>query len=336
MEENISNNKTAKAKEIKLDRKKKRLIFYVIMLAWPCLQYAFFYFYVNINSFVLAFKHYEMNTSGVGGMYIVDTVFLDNFKTAIDIIGSSGEMIFNSIVIIGLEVLVVATLSLFFSFYIAKKYLFSNFFKTVLYVPTIVSSVVMVLLYKYIMCDCFVYIFESLKGKEWLKERGLSNGLLGSDVPKNIQFGVIIFYNLWVAFGTNIILYSGGMSAIDASIVESSHLDGVNVLQEFFYITFPMIWPTFVTLIVTSLTGIFTNQMNLLAFYGAETGKTVPFNVFGYYLYAQTVKSNYVSPNTSVYSYSVLSALGLLITFVLVPVVLTTRKLMLKFGPSAD
>lgn len=328
-------NNTVDVKKVRLDRNKKRLIFYVIMLAWPCLQYAFFYFYVNINSFVLAFQHYEANTTGQGGLYIVSPVFLDNFARAFEIIGASGDMILNSIVIIGMEVLVVASLSLFFSFYIVKKYLLSNFFKIILYIPTIVSSVVLVLLYKYILTDVFLYVFEGMMGKEWLVEHNLSGGLLGTETPTGIQFAVIIFYNLWVSFGINVILYSGGMSGIDPSIVESSHLDGVNVLQEFWYISFPMIWPTFVTLIVTSLTGIFTNQMNLLAFYGAETDKTVPFNVFGFYLYEQTVKSDYIASSAKIEPYSVLSALGLIITLVLVPVVLSVRKLLLKYGPSA-
>ncbi len=327
-------NKETEKKRIPLKREQKRLIFYVLMLAWPVLQYACFYFYVNINSFVLAFQKYETNLGSTGGMYNVSFTFFENFKSAFKIIGDSGEMLRNSIVIITAEVLVIAILALFFSFYIAKSYKGAGFFRVILYMPSIVSSVVLVLLYKYIMNNGFVDVFEGLMGEEWLIERNLQNGLLGSDAPKNIQFAVILFYNLFVAFGMNVILYSGGMSGVDPSIVESAHLDGVNPFQELIYIYIPMIWPTIVTLITTSLTGMFTNQLNLLPFYG--TLKTPPFEVFGYFLYKQTLASDLVPLGSGTYSYSVLSALGLLITLVLVPVVLTVRKLLLKHGPSAD
>ncbi len=311
-----------------LDRKKKRLIFYCLMMAVPCIQFAIFYIYVNFNSIKLAFEKYAINTEGLG--YIVKFAGLDNFKEAFTIMVEQRSMVGYS-ALLYLCNFFVLFMALVFSFYIAKEFILSKFFRVILYIPHIVSSVVLVILYKYMVNDVFVEIVTRLGGAKWLASNGLEAGLLGGNASTGVQYGTVLFYSMWIGFGVNVMMFSGSMSGIDPSIIESSHLDGVNLVQEFWYIYIPLIFPTVTTFVVTGITGIFTNQMYMYTFFGHASTN---YDVFGFYMYKQTLNGSV--DDVGGRSYSVLSAMGVIITIILVPITLGVRKLLEKYGPRTD
>lgn len=322
-EEVVSINKNQGQTKL-MKRNTKRMIFYVLMLIIPLVQFCIFYIYANFNSILLAFQKYEMKLDGLG--YKVTFANFDNFIEAGSFFFSerSWEMITHSLKFYLCTLLIGTSLALIFSYYVAKKYPGSTFFRIMLYLPTIISSVVLTLLFKYIVTDVYPIIIKNITGTR-------PTGLL--DGSADMQYNAILVYSLWVSFGANVLLYTSSMSAIDPSIVESAQLDGVTVVQEFLYIYFPMIFPTFTTFVVTGITGIFTNQMNLYTFFG-EAGRN-KFNIFGFFLYTETRASGLID-NGKTMSYSELAALGLIITLIIIPIVLTVRKLMEKFGPSED
>ncbi len=293
-----------KTKSNIMSRKYKRVIFYTLLMAIPSIQFAIFYFYVNFNSVILSFKVYDMDMN-------VSFGFLSNLEKAWEQITIAKGAIINSSYIYLCNLAVVTVLALFFSYYIAKKYLLSGFFRVMLFMPSIISHVTLVVIYKVIMYE-----------------------YLGIDSENKLaETFVILFYNIWIGFGTNVMMYTGSMSSIDPSIVESAQLDGVNFAQEFIHIYIPMIWPTFITFVITGLAGMFTSSMSLTAFYGENGGGS--FDVFGYFLYRNIISADYRDLSNRI-SYSVLSLMGLMVTVVLVPVTLGVRKVMESFGPSTE
>lgn len=119
------------------------------------------------------------------------------------------------------------------------------------------------------------------------------------------------------------------MNGINDSIVEAAHLDGCGTMREFISITFPMIFPTFTTLFIVNIAGIATNQINAYLFYGLD----VPPNCYtlGFYMF-----KDLVTGTAGLSEYPYLSAMGLVMTVVVTPIVLVVRKLLIKFGPSAE
>lgn len=295
-------------------RSTKRLVFYSLMVALPILQLAVFYVYVNINSFLLAFQNY---TSPL----ISEFAGIENFKWAFQKLGESGFMFKNSLINFAANLFLSLGLSIIFSYYLAKKYPASGFFKTILFMPQILSSVVLTVLFRYIVTDVYIAVVEQLTGEQVL-------GLLNN---KETTFGTIVFFTIWSSFGAQVLMFTGAMSGIDESLIEAAHLDGASVMQEFFYITMPMIWHTFVTYFVTTLAGIFTHQMNLYTFFGNGAHD---YATMGYYLFAAAKESDVFMPGGV--TYSQLAALGLVLTFIVLPLTLGTKKLLTKFGPSMD
>ena len=322
-------------KSKQMTRKQKRLIFYILIVALPFLHFCIFYVYVRFNSIIMSIQKYTpLNTTGTGaaqsGGYMISYT-LDNFVVAFKTIIQNSYMIKNSVLVIVLELLIGYSLGTIFSFYIYKKYTASMLFKLVLFLPNIISGLIFSLLFKMLVSEGYMAISVALTG---------TKPLLGLLENPHTQLGVLIFYYLWLSFGVKVLMFSSAMSGIDESLVESAHLDGAGIVQEFFKITIPMIWPTLSTFIVLSVASLMTTQMNLYTMfelYAPERAQT-----FGYYLYVQATASDvYVQPGNSVagipiLSYPQLSAIGLILTLVMLPITLLLRKGLNKFGPSVD
>ena len=100
-----------------------------------------------------------------------------------------------------------------------------------------------------------------------------------------------------------------------------------NNFQELIRIVLPLIFPTFSTFLVTSVAGIFTNQMALFSFYST---KPISYDLYtiGYYLYRSA------SELEGLAGYSDLAALGVCISIFTIPVTFAVRKLLDRYGPS--
>jgi ABC-type sugar transport system permease subunit len=128
-------------------------------------------------------------------------------------------------------------------------------------------------------------------------------------------------------------MYTGTMSGIDESLVESVQLDGANIIQEFIHITFPMIYRTYVTFLIVSIAGLFTSTMALHTFFGTQSN----YKTIGYDIYINVLNSDvYVSPGSMWMSYPVISAYGLILTAFVAPATLLLKKFLEKIGPSTN
>jgi ABC-type sugar transport system permease subunit len=284
-------------------------------LALPLLQVLIFYVGVNFNSFLLAFKAYDI----FDGTY--SFVGFENFSKVIHNLSSVEYLkisMKNAFVVFFCELVLGVPLSLFFSYYIYKKSAMYKVFKVLLFLPFIVSNITLVIMYKYFAEMGAPAIVEAFLG---IKMKGLLSNY-------DTKFGTLLFFYIWSGFGIKTLIYSGSMSGISQSVTESVRLDGITPFKEFFYITLPMIYPTLTVFVVASVAGIFVNQMHVFSFYGDNPDD---YNIFtvGYYLY-----KSIVSKETTIADYPYFAAFGLLLTFITVPATLLIKWLMEKFGPS--
>ncbi len=287
-----------------------KYVFYTCMMALPFLQFFVLWFCVNVNSILLAFKNYDYDT-GKYTWYAFEN-FAKVFENMKDVPFFAASV--KNSLIIYLSSLVIGTpLSILFAFYIYKKMPMNGLFRTLLFVPHILSALIMVILYKYFVDRAIPILFEGITGKA-------IKGLLANS---ETAFATIIFYNVWTGFGSSTVIYSSTMSGISESVVEAAKLDGATGIKELIYITVPMIWSTFATFVVVGFAGLFTSQANLYNFYGDKAEYS--FYTFGYYLYT-AIRS------ASISEYPYLSALGLVLTAIALPLTLGLRKLTDKVG----
>ena len=309
-------DKTNRSNSMIFRAKQQDLIFNICVMAIPILQFLIFYVGVNFNSFMLSFQEIDAVTGGVSWS-------LQSIEKAYNWIVKSPAMwkiATNSLVVYAINGLIATPLGLLFSFYIAKRFPMSKFFRVVLFLPSIISGVVFVSMF-----DRFVNMaIPDFLMYEW----GIETVGLLSSTDLNSVLSTLIFFSVWISFGGSVLIYSNAMSGISNDVVEAAHLDGATGIKEFWYVDFPLIFPTFSTFYITGVVTLFTNQVNLFTFYGA--GAPGAIQTFGYWMFARVQ-----SAKTEV-DYPVVSAMGLLQTIVAVPLTFFVKWLLEKVGPSTD
>ena len=325
-------------------KKRNRLIFYSCFIALPVIHFLLFYVYINFNSILMAFQKYTytepvvdtiMDTYIPGG-YTASFAGFENFVAAWKNFSGFDYRIWNALVFAAVNILICTPLALLFSYYLYKQYFLSGFFKVVLFLPQLLSALVLGLLFKYIAADVYLYfarLFEKLTDGK-IKDITDGAGLLET-ANVSTRYMTVIFFNIMLSFGVNVLTYTSTMGGINDSLIESAQLDGANGLQEFLHIVLPLSYPTISTLLVVNISHIFTNQAHLLTLYKGGPGK---LETVGYFLYTQAKSEDsklwYV--NDANLTYPQLSAYGLICTAIIMPTTLIVRKLLNKYGPSAD
>lgn len=289
--------------------KRKRLTFYLLGLLPFLIQFLIFYIYVHLDAFALAFQKYEMFGDNAG-KFVWNG--LNNFK---DVIAdfTKYEYLREGIwrgFLIYLFNLAQLPLHIFVAWYAVKKKPLINFAHIVLYIPSIMSGVVYASIAKFTFAEGIPAVVQAITGKT-------IPSLIDSG-DHMVTFWTILVNGLVVGVTGNLLIYAGTMNSISESILEAAELDGITPVKEFWYIYLPLISPTILIFFVMGLSGIFTADIGLFSFYG----ENAPTNLYtlGYYMTLLTKKAT-----NQTYAY--LSALGMMICAVTIPITLIGRKL---------
>lgn len=298
--------------------KRNKLIFYIVCVSLPILQFCIFYIGVNVNSILLSFKKYV--SDGNGNYYYIFAKF-ENYKNLFTMF-SEQEYLQKSIVN-SLKVFVFTMLSIVlavsFAYYIAKKHFFGKTFQVLLFIPHILSAVIMVTMYKFFVENVVPDVLEVFVNRK-------VDPLLSSP-NRNQTFAVMMFFYVWASFGTNTMLFCGSINGISESIFDAAKVDGASEPREFISIVIPMIMPTITTLVVVAIAQLFTQQMHLFTFWGTDFREKYLYTI-GYYLYNTTKKAGV----SGIAEYPMIATLGICISLVTIPLTIIARKCLSKIG----
>lgn len=135
-------------------------------------------------------------------------------------------------------------LSLILAFALDQKLRFRRLFRTIYYLPSVTSSVVISLI--------FVWLFSRV---------GVINQLLNIDVNwlTNVDtaFYTIMLVNVFTTSGTLMLIFLAGLQDIPTTLYEAAAIDGADRIQAFRHITIPMLRPVFFFVITVGVIGSF-------------------------------------------------------------------------------
>lgn len=310
---------------MKTMQKKKKMLkdgnvwVYACLLALPVLQFLIFYVVVYFNSIKLAFQEFNPGTYEILGFSFA------NFEKSFDFILSQDgwNVIKMSLLGWGTHVAVGVPLGLLFSYYIYKKRFLSSAFRVFLFLPSIIPAIIMVTIYMYAVDNAIPAMIQAIQE---LPQRPL--GLINN--PDTRVFA-ILFYNTFISFGTSVLMYSNKMSSIDPSLSEAARLDGASTIQEFWHVTLPMTYSTISVFMVSGVATIFLNQLNLFSFYGWDP--PAGMESLGYYFF---YRASEATTYNDMIAFGELSAMGLIMTCIAIPLTFLVKFLMKKFGPGEE
>lgn len=127
-------------------------------------------------------------------------------------------------------------IGLFFALILNDNFKGRNFFRSVYFLPSVLSTVAVSL--------SFMLLLNPIKGpvNQFLISLGLapSPWLAGKDTA----LGTIIFVTVWQSFGYYMVIFISGLQGINNALYESADIDGTTRFQKLLYITLPMLTPT--------------------------------------------------------------------------------------------
>ena len=122
--------------------RKGKTLFIVCILAIPILNWLVFWFWVNIQSILLAFQ-----IETVDGISFGFTHFADFWEAIVKENGDLGLSMKNTALYFLSSALITMPLSLLISYFLSKKILGYQFFRIVLYLPCILSPIILTSIY---------------------------------------------------------------------------------------------------------------------------------------------------------------------------------------------
>ncbi|AME07526.1 sugar ABC transporter permease [Bacillus siamensis] len=128
----------------------------------------------------------------------------------------------------------------------------SPFFRTVFFLPVVISMTVIALLFD------FIYNPETGLLNQLLQAAGLdqlTRAWLGEDSTAMLS---VIFVSQWQSVGYIAMLYIVSIQKIPDELYEAARLDGAGKIQQFFHITVPQTKEMSFVAVVMTLTGAFT------------------------------------------------------------------------------
>lgn len=283
----------------------KDIGFVAALVSIPILQFLIFYVFINGNVILLAFQK-ENNA-----------FTFDNFHFLFRYFGSSNstllEALVNTLKFFALQI-VMFPVSLLFSYFLYKKIFLHRYLQIVFFLPSIISAMVMVTLFKNIMNGPVAEI--------WATIFGLQNQPLFFDSTRYALKSIMV-YMVWTGLANNMVIFSGTMARVPAEILESGKMDGVGFWRELVQLVVPLIWPTLSTLILLQFIGIFTASGPILLF---TQGKWGTYTI-SYWIYEYTVVMN---------NYNYASAAGLFFTVIGLPVIYVAKYFLNKLDKNVE
>lgn len=301
----------------------KAKIFYGLMLIFPVIQFSFFYLGVNFNSVVLAFQKYELIDGKLELVSAGMKNFSDFFRWLRD--GTAfGYLLKNTLIIYAIGLVIGLGGGLCFSFYIYKRKPGSKLFRLILFLPSILSAIVLSLMWDKFLNDGVINIVRDLFNRPELHDLRYT---------AKSQFAMVAAFTVLMGFGSSVLLFTGTMDQIDESVTEYAQIDGCTPFREFFSVTLPIVFPTVRTFIVLGVGQIFINQAYMLNFYslGDSGDAAAPYSIFGYFLFREMY-----NPNATMASYPYMAACGVILTLFSAPITFGVKYLLERFGPKED
>jgi putative aldouronate transport system permease protein len=231
--------------------KSSRTMFLVVL---PFLVLAFVFSYLPLLGWVTAFYDYKP-ALGLGGSEFVGLQWFEVLVSSETQLKQLGQVMANTL---AMSFLGIATslLPVFFAILLneIRASWFRNAVQTLTTLPNFISWVLVYMI-------AFSLFSSSGLVNTTLHDWGLITvPMKFLDTDQHVWL-TMLAWSLWKGLGWGAIMYLAAIAGIDQSLYESARIDGASRFQLMRYITFPMLMPTYVVLLVLSIANILNNGM---------------------------------------------------------------------------
>ena len=302
---------------------KRDFPFVYLLIAFPVLQFAVFWLYVNISSIGIAF----INTNGKFTLGYFQTVY--NAFTSADPYGFNLlSSLKRSLITWTVSHVIMFPISVVNVYILTRKIRGHYFYRICEILPSLIGAVIWTSIIKSTIQNGGPIIMLLQKIGIELPEAAVRNGLLGSE---KTAYPTLIGIQVLTGLVTNSPVLTGAFTRIPDELFESAELDGAGFWRQFYSIAIPCIWSTITTLLIFALCSIFTADCGVFL-YSNGTGEP-GMSTIGFQLYYLTVQ---IADAGGRATYGYPAALGLTLTAFTLPVCLIGRRILEKINEGVE
>ncbi len=173
-------------------------------------------------------------------------------------------------------------LSLFLAIMLNQALRGRTFYRTSLFMPVVMSFVVIGILWRWLFNAEFGLI-NTLLGSLGLSV--LAQDWLGDT---DIALRSLMLVDIWKWYGFHMVIFLAGLQSIPSELYEAAKIDGASVWQQFLYVTLPMLQPVMIVNVTLSLMGAF-NVFDI-PYVMTEGGPANSTNVMALHIYLRGFK----------------------------------------------
>jgi multiple sugar transport system permease protein len=199
-----------------------------------------FFLWPMVRSFYLSFTNYRLLTSPeFTGLYnldrlVHDKLFWQSLKVTLFYVAG--------------HVPIHTTIALIIAMVLSQKLRGVNFWRTIFFLPSVISSVAMAVMWLFVFNEDFgllntILSWFGIDGPGWLTSQTWA-------LPS------VVIMSWWV-FGGQMVIYLAGLKAIPQVLYEAAEIDGAGPFAKFRYVTVPMLSPVIFFNVVMSIIGSF-------------------------------------------------------------------------------
>ncbi len=242
-------------------------------------HWAFFFLYSNINSLLLSFQYFDVQTEtfkfyGFSNLFAnYGEVFGEMFSdpNVQSYLWNGFKVWIASVIWIPVPYLV--------SFAVYKKVPLSKTFTVIFFLPNILTGMFIAMSFKYFiewgLPELMTKVFGCQEFPQMLSDSKYS-------------FGTLLSYQLYFGFASGLIAYVGIMRKIPDSLLEYGRLEGLSFGKEFIYLALPSLYYIISMTSLTFLSGMFMSGLPAYEFY-AENGYEYGVGTFSYYMFTSVI-----------------------------------------------
>ena len=290
------------ARKRKMNR--NTVLFILFCTVVPLLNFLIFYIYTNSSALIMAFTDNKGQAT------------FDNFiRFGKELVNPDSQIriaIKNTMITFAIGVVVFPGRVLV-SYFIYKKIPGHKFYRVVFFLPTIIFSVAVALIFQR-MIGTTGFIAPWIGDVAGLEK---TPELLADSRFANYT---IWAHMLWLGFPGDLIIWGGTFSRIPDDVLESARLDGASWWNEFTRIIIPMVWPTVALQMVLMTCGIFGSTGAVWLLTKGEFGT----HTISSWTYKVLLENSGNAYSSNVYNY--LSAVGLVFTVIAILLSIVIRR----------
>ena len=213
------------------------LVVVTLMTVIPTLFVLVLVWFPAIASVLLSFT----NWNGIGPLSQIKGIGFTNYVNVATNYPPFWPALRHNLTFLAVLFLIATPIGMFLAVLLDKEMRFSRFYQTAIYLPVVLSLALVGFIWQLI----------------YSRDQGLLNAVLHTQVDwygdPNYNLWAALVATSWRHIGYIMLLYLGGLKAVDGSLREAAAIDGATEVQTFFRIVFPVMRPINVIVLVVTV-----------------------------------------------------------------------------------